>query len=130
MRNTDLQAIDEQLYQWAKWSNQHCYGLGFRKNTNEQRIKSMEFNGAAIKSNRDQSIFLPDSIMKIEHTILSMRNIKQQDVIKIKYLSSGTDQDRVTELAVFWGEPFNISSFRRLLECGLYWLDGCLISNN
>ena len=128
MRNPDLQWIDNELYQWAKWAKKNGTHLGYPSSSAEYRVQKLGLQGAAIQQTNSNamSIYTPDNVAKTEAEILKLSNQKLQDVVKTKYLQSGTDESRIILLSTEWGENLSMSTYRRMLERAMYWLSGAL----
>ena len=132
MRNEDLQWIDEQLYQWAKWSRQNGDNLGYPTPTAEARVKKLGLQGATTQmtASRTEKIYMPSEIECIEKAILKLKNSDYQDVIKAKYLQFGKDEDRAMQLSIDWGKSVKVTAFRDMSKKAMMWLDGYVSAIN
>ena len=128
MRNENVRKVDEYLSQWAEWMRSNNENLGFPRNTAEYRIEVFGKYGAAIRKGASNAPIseMPDVVERMEAAILDLPSQEYVDIIKVKYLCNGTDQDRAHSLAIAWSKPLTFKTYRNMLDRAMHWLGGYL----
>lgn len=91
--------VDDRLAEWGNWSRGSCDRLGYPTQTPIYKLMKLGAIGAASHAEQSNVIIMPIDVEEVETLVVKL-SAHQQDLIRTKYIDTGTDSQKAQDLGV------------------------------